>query len=27
VGKEMLLFRCPANRDYEEIMYMDLPFV
>ncbi|ETI21222.1 hypothetical protein G647_07567 [Cladophialophora carrionii CBS 160.54] len=27
VGKEMLLFRCPANREYEEIMYMDLPFV
>lgn len=27
VGKEMLLFRCPANREYEEIMFMDLPFV
>ncbi|KAL2438668.1 hypothetical protein ABEF95_012918 [Exophiala dermatitidis] len=27
VGKEMLLFRCPANRESEEIMYMDLPFV
>lgn len=27
VGKEMLLFRCPANREHEEIMYMDLPFV
>ncbi|KAK2754835.1 hypothetical protein FQN54_006728 [Arachnomyces sp. PD_36] len=27
VGKEMLLFRCPAGREYEEIMYMDLPFV
>ncbi len=27
VGKEMLLFRCPSNRDYEDIMYMDLPFV
>jgi hypothetical protein len=23
----MLLFRCPAGREYEEIMYMDLPFV
>ena len=23
----MLLFRCPANREYEEIMFMDLPFV
>jgi len=27
VGKEMLLFRCQANREYEEIMFMDLPFV
>ena len=27
VGKEMLLFRCPANKEYEEIMSMDLPFV
>lgn len=27
VGKEMLLFRCPAGKEYEEIMYMDLPFV
>jgi Arrestin (or S-antigen), C-terminal domain len=27
VGKEMLLFRCPAGKEYEEIMSMDLPFV
>jgi hypothetical protein len=27
VGKEMLLFRCPAGREAEEIMAMDLPFV
>ncbi|EED13138.1 arrestin domain protein [Talaromyces stipitatus ATCC 10500] len=27
VGKEMLLFRCPAGREYEEVMSMDLPFV
>ncbi|KKY27504.1 putative arrestin domain protein [Phaeomoniella chlamydospora] len=27
VGKEMLLFRCPAGREYEEIVAMDLPFV
>ncbi|KAL2222236.1 arrestin domain protein [Thermoascus aurantiacus ATCC 26904] len=27
VGKEMLLFRCPAGREYEEIISMDLPFV
>ncbi|OKL57664.1 hypothetical protein UA08_07218 [Talaromyces atroroseus] len=27
VGKEMLLFRCPAGRDYEEVISMDLPFV
>jgi Arrestin (or S-antigen), C-terminal domain len=27
VGKEMLLYRCQANRQFEEIMYMDLPFV
>lgn len=27
VGKEMLLFRCPAGREYEEIIAMDLPFV
>ena len=27
VGKEMLLFRCPAGREHEEITSMDLPFV
>ena len=27
VGKEMLLFRCPAGKEHEEIMSMDLPFV
>lgn len=27
VGKEMLLFRCQAGRDHDEIMIMDLPFV
>ncbi|EFQ97024.1 arrestin domain-containing protein [Nannizzia gypsea CBS 118893] len=27
VGKEMLLFRCPMGREYEEIIAMDLPFV
>lgn len=27
VGTEMLLFRCPAGREYEEVMSMDLPFV
>lgn len=27
MGKEMLLFRCPAGREYEEIISMDLPFV
>jgi hypothetical protein len=27
VGKEMLLFRCPAGREYEEVLSMDLPFV
>ncbi|KAJ5894785.1 hypothetical protein N7495_006476 [Penicillium taxi] len=27
VGKEMLLFRCPAGREYEEVIAMDLPFV
>ncbi|KAI9732327.1 MAG: hypothetical protein M1834_001534 [Cirrosporium novae-zelandiae] len=27
VGKEMLLFRCPAGKEYEEIISMDLPFV
>lgn len=27
MGKEMLLFRCPAGKEYEEIMSMDLPFV
>jgi hypothetical protein len=27
VGKEMLLYRCQANKPFEEIMYMDLPFV
>jgi hypothetical protein len=27
VGKEMLLFRCAAGRDYEEVISMDLPFM
>ncbi|KAL2830554.1 hypothetical protein BDW59DRAFT_141096, partial [Aspergillus cavernicola] len=27
VGKEMLLFRCPAGREHEEVISMDLPFV
>lgn len=27
VGKEMLLFRCQAGRDSEDIILMDLPFV
>lgn len=27
VGKEMLLFRCPAGRESEEVISMDLPFV
>ena len=27
MGKETLLFRCPAGKEYEEIMSMDLPFV
>ncbi|KAJ5783133.1 hypothetical protein N7457_004907 [Penicillium paradoxum] len=27
VGKEMLLFRCPSGREYEEVISMDLPFV
>lgn len=27
VGKEMLLFRCQAGREFEEIIAMDLPFV
>lgn len=27
VGKEMLLFRCQAGREHEDIMIMDLPFV
>ncbi|KAJ5873837.1 uncharacterized protein N7529_002267 [Penicillium soppii] len=27
VGKEMLLFRCPAGKEYEEVISMDLPFV
>ncbi|KAL1959140.1 hypothetical protein VTO42DRAFT_2927 [Malbranchea cinnamomea] len=27
VGREMLLFRCPMGREYEEIIAMDLPFV
>jgi Arrestin (or S-antigen), C-terminal domain len=27
VGKEMLLFRCPAGKEYEDVMSMDLPFV
>jgi len=27
VGKEMLLYRCQANKPFEEIMFMDLPFV
>ena len=27
VGKEMLLYRCPAGRDAESVFSMDLPFV
>lgn len=27
IGKEMLLFRCPAGKEYEEVISMDLPFV
>ena len=27
VGKEMLLFRCPAGKEYESVYCMDLPFV
>ncbi|KAH8696336.1 arrestin domain protein [Talaromyces proteolyticus] len=27
VGKEMLLYRCAAGRDYEEVISMDLPFM
>ncbi|KAH9865519.1 hypothetical protein J1614_009104 [Plenodomus biglobosus] len=27
VGKEMLLYRCPAGREHESILCMDLPFV
>ncbi|MCJ1237151.1 hypothetical protein MMC14_005136 [Varicellaria rhodocarpa] len=27
VGKEMLLFRCPAGKEYENVFVMDLPFV
>lgn len=27
VGKEMLLFRCPAGRESERVIVMDLPFV
>ncbi len=27
VGKEMLLFRCPAGRESEAVLCMDLPFV
>lgn len=27
IGKEMLLYRCPPGREYEEIASMDLPFV
>jgi hypothetical protein len=27
VGKEMLLFRCPPGREYENVLSMDLPFV
>jgi len=27
VGKEMLLYRCQAGREYESILCMDLPFV
>ncbi|KAL8792105.1 MAG: hypothetical protein Q9195_005280 [Heterodermia aff. obscurata] len=27
VGKEMLLFRCPAGKEYEQVYTMDLPFV
>ncbi|KAI9672045.1 MAG: hypothetical protein M1829_004589 [Trizodia sp. TS-e1964] len=27
VGREMLLFRCPAGREFESVLSMDLPFV
>ncbi|KAJ4354420.1 uncharacterized protein N0V89_006157 [Didymosphaeria variabile] len=27
VGKEMLLFRCPAGKEFESVLSMDLPFV
>lgn len=27
VGREMLLFRCPAGKEYENVYSMDLPFV
>jgi hypothetical protein len=27
VGKEMLLYRCPAGREYDQVLSMDLPFV
>ena len=27
VGKEMLLFRCPSGKEYENVLCMDLPFV
>ncbi len=27
VGKEMLLFRCPAGKEFENVLSMDLPFV
>jgi hypothetical protein len=27
VGKEMLLFRCPTGKEYENVYSMDLPFV
>ncbi|KAL5423753.1 hypothetical protein PMIN07_012294 [Paraphaeosphaeria minitans] len=27
VGKEMLLFRCPAGKEFDSVLSMDLPFV
>ena len=27
VGKEMLLFRCPSGKEYENVLCMDMPFV
>jgi hypothetical protein len=27
VGKEVLLFRCPPGREYDSVLFMDLPFV